>query len=259
MSVTKDGNTGRWMSQIRVTDWTGNVIHKKKRGFATRREALEWEHEFIMQASGSIGMTFADFIKLYFEDMEKRLKPSTVENKKWIVGLKITPFFEKKALNEIKPTDVRKWQNNLKSHRDEKGVPYSETYLRTINNQLTAIFNYAIKYYGLRENPCHKAGSMGKKNADEMQFWTKDEFDLLIGSKYFEDKLVSRTIFMTLYYTGMREGELLALTPADIDLEKKEIRITKSYQRLNKKDVITPPKTPKSNRTITIPDSCALV
>jgi len=62
MSVTKDGKTGKWMSQIRVTDWTGNVIHKKKRGFATRRVVLEWEHNFIMQASGSIGMTFADFI-----------------------------------------------------------------------------------------------------------------------------------------------------------------------------------------------------
>lgn len=254
MSVTKDGNTGRWMSQLRVTDWTGNVIHKKKRGFTTRREALEWEHEFIMQASGSIGMTFADFIKLYFEDMEKRLKPSTVANKKWVVDLKITPFFEKKALNEIKPTDIRRWQNSLKSYRDEKGMPYSETYLRSINNQLTAIFNYAVRYYGLRENPCHKAGSMGKKNADEMQFWTKDEFSLFIGNKYFEDKLASRTIFMTLYYTGMREGELLALTPADIDLEKQEIRINKSYQRLDKEDVITSPKTPKSIRTITIPD-----
>ena len=40
MSVTKDGNTGRWMSQIRVTDWTGKVIHKKKRGFSTKKEAL---------------------------------------------------------------------------------------------------------------------------------------------------------------------------------------------------------------------------
>ena len=59
---------------------------------------------------------------------------------------------------------------------------------------------------------------------------------------------------MTLYYTGMREGELLALSPADIDLEKKEIRINKSYQRLKKSDVITTPKTPKSVRTITIPD-----
>ena len=70
------------MSQLRVTDWTGNVIHKKKRGFDTKRETLEWELEFIMQASGSIGMTFVDFIKLYFEDMEKRLKPSTVANKR---------------------------------------------------------------------------------------------------------------------------------------------------------------------------------
>ena len=254
MSVTKDSKTGKWMSQLRVTDWTGNVIHKKKRGFDTKREALEWEHEFIMQASGSIGMTFADFIKLYFEDMEKRLKPSTVANKRWLIDLKITPYFEKKALNEIKPTDIRRWQNKLKSYRDEKGVPYSETYLKSINNQLTAVFNYAVKYYGLKENPCHKAGSMGKKNAEEMQFWTKDEFSLFIDSKYFDNKPESRTVFMTLYYTGMREGELLALSPADIDLEKKEIRINKSYQRLKKKDVITTPKTKKSNRVIQMPD-----
>lgn len=99
---------------------------------------------------------------------------------------------------------------------------------------------------------------MGKKNAEEMLFWTKDEFNLFIGGKYFENKPASRTVFMTLYYTGMREGELLALTPADIDLERKEIRINKSYQRLNKEDVITAPKTPKSVRTITIPDKlCA--
>ena len=45
MSVTKDGDTGRWMSQIRVTDWTGKTIHKKKRGFATKKEALQWERD----------------------------------------------------------------------------------------------------------------------------------------------------------------------------------------------------------------------
>lgn len=58
---------------------------------------------------------------------------------------------------------------------------------------------------------------------------------------------------MTLYYTGMREGEILALTPADVDLEKQTITISKSYQRLDGKDVITSPKTPKSDRTVTIP------
>ena len=57
--------------------------------------------------------------------------------------------------------------------------------------------------------------------------------------------------FLLLYWTGMRIGELLALTYEDIDLEKRIISISKSYQRLDGKDIITPPKTPKSNRKIT--------
>lgn len=252
MSVTKNRKTDRWMSQVRVTDWTGKTIHKKKRGFPTKKEALKWEREFISQATASLGMIFSDFIALYVADMEHRLKPSTIANKKWLIDLKVTPFFGKIPLNAISPTDVRKWQNGLTSYRDEKGKPYSQTYLKTINNQLTAIFNYAVKYYGLRENPCHKAGGMGKKKADEMLFWTKEEFLCFIEAV--KDKPAAYTVFMTLYYTGMREGELLALTPADVDFEKSTIRINKSYQRLNGEDIVTSPKTPKSNRVITIPD-----
>ena len=153
MSVTKDGDTGRWMSQIRVTDWTGKTIHKKKRGFTTKKEALQWERDFISQSTGSLGMTFGDFITLYVKDMEHRLKPSTVASKKWLIDLKVTPFFKKIPLNEIKPTHVRQWQNSLTSYRDENGKPYAQTYLKCINNQLTAIFNYAVKYYGLKEKP----------------------------------------------------------------------------------------------------------
>ena len=221
MSVQKDKKTGKWMCQIRVTDWKGEVHHKKKRGFNTKKEALAWEKEFLDQATGSLGMTFKDFIELYMKDMEKRLKPGTVANKKFLIDQKITPFFGKIPLNDIKPTDIRKWQNELTSYRDEKDNPYSATYLKTINNQITAIFNYAVKYYGLKENPCHKAGGMGKKNAEEMEFWTRDEFNTFI--KYFEDKPKYYAMFMTLYYTGIREGEMLALTPADIDLEKATI------------------------------------
>ena len=92
---------------------------------------------------------------------------------------------------------------------------------------------------------------MGKKNADEMLFWTKDEFARFIEAV--RDKPAAYAIYMTLYYTGMREGELLALTPADVDMENATIRINKSYQRLNGQDVVTTPKTPKSNRTVTIP------
>ena len=205
MSVTKDGDTGRWMSQIRVTDWTGKTIHKKKRGFATKKEALQWERDFISQSTGSLGMTFGDFISLYVKDMEHRLKPSTVASKKWLIDLKVTPFFKKIPLNEIKPTRVRQWQNSLTSYRDENGKPYAQTYLKCINNQLTAIFNYAVKYYGLKENPCHKAGSMGKKHADEMLFWTRQEFQTFI--EVMKDRPASYTVFMTMYYTGIREGD----------------------------------------------------
>ena len=251
MSVTKDGDTGRWMSQIRVTDWTGKTIHKKKRGFATKKEALQWERDFISQSTGSLGMTFGDFISLYVKDMEHRLKPSTVASKKWLIDLKVTPFFKKIPLNEIKPTHVRQWQNSLTSYRDENGKPYAQTYLKCINNQLTAIFNYAVKYYGLKENPCHKAGSMGKKKADEMLFWTKDEY--LKFAKVVMDKPTSYYAFEVLYWCGIRLGELLALTASDFNFERQTLTINKSLQNIKGNIIITPPKTPKSNRTIKIP------
>ena len=47
---------------------------------------------------------------------------------------------------------------------------------------------------------------MGKKHAEEMDFWTRDEFNTFI--KYFEDKPKYYAMFMTLYYTGIQEGEL---------------------------------------------------
>lgn len=51
---------------------------------------------------------------------------------------------------------------------------------------------------------------------------------------------------------------MLALTPADFNFEKKTLRINKFYQRLEGEDVITDPKTPKSNRTIVMPDYLAI-
>jgi integrase len=67
------------------------------------------------------------------------------------------------------------------------------------------------------------------------------------------DKPVSYYAFEMLYWCGIREGELLALTPADFDFERQTLTINKSYQRLKGRDVITSPKTPKSNRTIKMP------
>ena len=241
MSVTRDKNTGKWMSQIRVKDWTGKEIHKKKRRFNTKKEALQWERDFISQADGSLGMKFKDFVEIYMKDAVPRTRETTYANKRYLFDKKVLPYFGEMPLSAIKPTDIRNWQNELINFRQPNGRGYAPTYLRTINNQLTAAFNFAVKFYGLRENPCHKAGSMGKKNADEMLFWTNEEFKVFI--KAMEDRPIGYTVFMVMYYTGLRVGELLALTPEDIDFDRHIISVNKNYQRLNGKDYIYPPKT----------------
>ena len=128
---------------------------------------------------------------------------------------------------------------------------YSPTYLKTIHAQLSAIFNHAIRYYHLPSNPAQKAGSMGSEEHKEMLFWTKEEY--LKFADVMMDKPLSYYAFEMLYWCGIRMGELLALTPKDFDFEKHTLTINKSYQRLNGRDVITTPKTKKSNRVIKMP------
>ena len=249
MKAEKDKKTGKWLIQYRYTDWQGKRRKSTKRGFATKREAEEWLRNFFITQKADFDMKFEDFWKMYCADMETRLREHTMRTKKYIVELKILPYFGNKRVNDITAADIRQWQNELIK------MGYSPTYLKTINNQLSAIFNYAVRYYDLKSNPCAKAGSMGKSKAEEMDFWTGEEFRKFIDSVM--NKRLSYMAFMTLYWTGMRLGELLALNPKDVDLEKRTISITKSYQRFGKKDVITPPKTPKSKRVITIPEFLA--
>ena len=249
MKAEKDKKTGKWLIQYRYTDWQGKRRKSTKRGFATKREAEEWLRNFLITQKADFDMKFEDFWKIYCADMETRLREHTMRTKKYIVELKILPYFGNKRVNNITAADIRQWQNELIK------MGYSPTYLKTINNQLSAIFNYAVRYYDLKSNPCAKAGSMGKSKAEEMDFWTGEEFRKFIDSVM--NKRLSYMAFMTLYWTGMRLGELLALNPKDVDLEKRTISITKSYQRLGKKDVITPPKTSKSKRVITIPEFLA--
>ena len=249
MKAEKDKKTGKWLIQYRYTDWQGKRRKSTKRGFATKREAEEWLRNFLITKKVDFDMKFEDFWKMYCADMETRLREHTMRTKKYIVELKILPYFGNKRVNDITAADIRQWQNELIK------MGYSPTYLKTINNQLSAIFNYAVRYYDLKSNPCAKAGSMGKSKAEEMDFWTGEEFRKFIDSVM--NKRLSYMAFMILYWTGMRLGELLALNPKDVDLEKRTISITKSYQRLGKKDVITPPKTSKSKRVITIPEFLA--
>ena len=252
MAAFKDKKNGSWYVQFRYTDWRGERQQKLKRGFATKKEAQAWEREFLMQKQADINMSFESFVALYEKDVKPKLKLNTWLSKEHIIRTKILPYFKKRKLSEITARDVIDWQNEIRQHTKSSGESYSPDYLKNVHTQLSCIFNHAIKYYGLQINPAAKAGNMGSEQPKEMLFWTKEEYLKFIDAMM--DKPMLYYAFEILYWCGIREGELLALTPADFDFEKKTLRINKSYQRLQGKDVITTPKTKKSNRVIQMPD-----
>lgn len=251
MAVYKDKATGMWRVVFRYVNWKGERKQTQKRGFLTKRDAQKWEREQMLKNSSSLDMTFGSFFEIYEADKRQRLKENTWESKSHVIRTKILPYFENRKIAEIEPKDIIAWQNELLAYRDEKGASYSTTYLKTIHGQLSAIFNHAVRYYHLPCNPAQKAGTMGTEEHKEMSFWTKEEY--LKFAEEMMDKPVSYYAFEMLYWCGIREGELLALTPADFDFECQTLTINKSYQRLKGRDVITSPKTPKSNRTIKMP------
>ena len=251
MAVYKDKATGMWRAVFRYVNWKGERKQTQKRGFLTKRDAQKWEREQMLKNSSSLDMTFGSFFEIYEADKRQRLKENTWESKSHVIRTKILPYFENRKIAEIEPKDIIAWQNELLAYRDEKGASYSTTYLKTIHGQLSAIFNHAVRYYHLPCNPAQKAGTMGTEEHKEMSFWTKEEY--LKFAEEMMDKPVSYYAFEMLYWCGIREGELLALTHADFDFERQTLTINKSYQRMKGRDVITSPKTPKSNRTIKMP------
>ena len=254
MPTYKDEKTGLWYCKFVYTDWTGTKKQKKKKGFRLQKEAKQYELDFLSKTSNSCDMLFSDMVEIYMDDCKARIRPTTYKGKEDIIAVHIMPYFKNLKVNEIQPMNVRRWQTELMNNQKN----YKPTYLRTLNSQLSAIFNFAVKYYGLGSNPVQKSGTIGKKNSGLEQIWTADEFKIFIDAV--SDKLQSKVIFDLLYWTGMRSGEMLALTLNDFDFEERTVSITKNYARIDGEDLFLDPKTPKSNRKITLPQFvCDLV
>lgn len=245
MPAYKDNNTNTWYCQFYYTDWQGISRKKKKRGFRTKREATLWENEFCNTNASDMNMNMASFVDVYFNDKQNELKERSITNKRYMIESHILPYFSNMKVNEITPADIIKWQGIIISKS------YSQTYLRMIQNQMTALFTHAQKIYGLYNNPCQKVKKMGKPDADELEFWTIDEYNKFISSVESDDRYY--IMFEILYWTGIREGELLALTSSDIDLNCNKISISKTYYRSKGSDIISSPKTAQSVRSIDIP------
>lgn len=245
MPAYKDEKQNTWYCLFYYRDWQGNKKKKQKRGFRTKKEALEWENNYKLMANANMDMTMGTFVEIYFRDKKGELKERSVKNKRYMIEAHILPYFKDRPMNSITPSDIIQWQNEMRT----KG--FAQTYLRMIQNQITALFNHASNIYGLGNNPCKKVKKMGKADADKLDFWTKDEYDKFISGMEEGDRYY--TIFEVLFWTGCREGEMLALTKSDIDFARNQISISKTYYRAEGRDIITTPKTEQSARVIDIP------
>ena len=195
----KEKDTKKWTAQWFETNAKGEKKKRRKRGFETKREALEYERQKKLNNSRSMDMKLSEFMEVYFEDKQNELKERTMKNKRYMMEQHIVPYFGNQMMSEITAGRIIQWQNEMQT----KG--FSEAYLRMIQNQLTSLYTHASKIYDLHANPCKKVKRMGSSDNRSLDFWTVEEYQNFIqtmepGTRYY-------LIFEILFWTGCRIGD----------------------------------------------------
>lgn len=207
-----------------------------KRGFEQKNKATKWIQDELANEVRKLEhketspefMTMGELIAEYLEDAEldDDIEPTTMRTKRSNINNHILPYFKDMVVHKIEPKDVKDWQRQMKKATQNNGKPYAETYLRAVENQLSTIFNYAVDYYNLAKNPIVKR--MGSKEAPEPTIWELSMYQKF--QKEIEDKPEYYYAFEVFFWTGVRLGELIALTPSDIDFDRKLIDINKAMR-----------------------------
>ena len=248
MPAYRDKARDTWFCKFYYRDYDGERRQKWKRGFATREDALSYEKNFLeMNLTSGGDEKFSRVYEEYIHDVKNTLKPSTLMTKQNIFKNWILSYFGNKKLENITVADVRKWQVMLMNDENH----YSKTYVMSINAQLSTFMNYANRIYGLPSNPCKRAGVVSGEKPREREFWTPEEYELFRDAV--SEDICAFTCFEVLYWTGMREGELLGLFEDDIDFEKHQIHINRTFMRMHGEDHFQTPKTQASNRVVDVP------
>lgn len=248
MPCYKDRQANTWYCKFYYTDYEGKRRQKWKGGFALKRDAEAYESGFLNSVAFTPSMPFGAFLDLYRNDVDGRLREHSIIAREYRIGNHIVDSFGDMKLNDIDALDIRRWQNELL----EKGL--ANYTLKGIQSTLSAVFNHAVKFYGLKTNPCKTAGILTStdETKEPMPFWTYEQYSAVIAEV---DDLKAQTAIALLYWSGMRKGELLALRWNKIDFEAGTCEISQSYQRIGGEAVVTATKT-GDRRTILLPDVC---
>ena len=249
----------KWLCKFSYIDpKTGDSKTEYKRGFDSKRDAKTYEEDFLERIAAEseeyeeeLVRTFGSVFEEYLASHKHEdIKCSSLDTKFGIFNKHIFPTFEDRPIDEITDDDIADWQTALKSHRMPNGKPFSESYLRTIQSQFNSIINYAHSKGYLKCNPLADIKNMGVKDK-RVEFWSSEEYERFAycAMNYPECYYA----YEVLYWCGLREGEMLALTTQDIDLRQGIIHVTKTYHRRQGQDIISTPKTPTSVRRVSMP------
>lgn len=195
-------------------------------------------------------MTLKELYEKYLSHKKPMLKLSTYLKYKDDIENYILPYFENKIANQITSKDILKWQDKINL------LKLSIYTKKRVYTTFSSLLKHGKIFYGMKENVISSVENFKEprgKNSKKMNFLTKEEFNNFIS---YEKNITYRNFFIILFYTGMRRGELLALTKEDINFEDNTITINKTYNPRYKKYNIeeTDPKTGKSNRKIQMLD-----
>lgn len=247
MAQKKDESSKKWYFYGKYKK-DGEYINYKKRGYNTKREAILAEQLFleeVMNAKDEI--LFSDLVEKYFDFAIPRTKKSTLKNDSYTMG-KWVDKFGNCFLSEINRYSLQEWM-------DELDQSFSKRYVQKIYYMGNKLFKWAILNDYTDTNPLMKIQLNERPNEfkKEMKFWEKEDFDKFISVV---DDPMWKAFFSTLFYMGMRRGEVMALFWTDIDFQTKTIRIDKTTGATERKEKrkYAPPKTKNSYRTITMPD-----
>lgn len=245
MSVYRDEKRGTWFFTTRVTTPLGEVKQVKKRGFPTKKEAVEAERFFLTTQNYKDKVTLNEVFASYIKDKENDLKPVTLYKKKLFFEKHILKELGSLDIHELTPLILKKWQNTFLSKNLKNGS------LKDARTKFSSVLNYCVNFYGLKENPFLKISVPKNKkelqNKEEYIVWNIDDFNKAMAV------LNSETEKMALglsFWTGIRKGELLALTWEDFDEENEILTISKNKQYIKNGGFII--GTPKNNFSRTI-------
>lgn len=231
MPAYKDKKTNKWLTKFHYKDYYGKNRQTSKRGFDTKEEALAYEAQFKhLIKENKLYLPFEVFTKEYFKDKISKFRDNTIETKNHLYNTYIIPYFQGKLMSQIEPKDIIKWIKELQNTTIPNDKPLSKQYINSLITEVKQIFKYATLKYNLQPNPTLNIPLFEREDR-EIKYLTFEEYRAFI--KHISKSDLYFYLYECLYYTGIKENELLALNVEDINFEQKKIHINKVFENTN--------------------------